>query len=428
VKSTEEKVNEERRMLLKVLALGGMAAGAMGAGAISAAAAQPGSKTSSAEARSMGPLRYAESTDEELIPGMREQGKGLKIYVESDYAPLKAAIVGNPSSIFIPDPDQPEMKNLLGESAGNPEFMEYLRKHKGKHLADVDPEAYEQMRQESDALAKAYRDNGVHLIRNETYTLPKALIDWQTPVTGDRFLSLYGGAGGNGIGNCFLSVWEVGTARATEMQHRDAMNYIMENDKNAVWLTMPHPAPTSIQRLPEPFMSGGDIRMMPGKLVIFGIGVTDPSHIKDRSKPRSSGTELGVEILRRMLEPYGWRTEIVYFNSKYTYHIDCLMMMISEGIYGLPKSDKVGPALWTELPKEIQDWERIDIDHDEQYRGVCNSVCLGNKKVVMEASAVKTAEQLSKRGIEPVLVPYSTCFGVFHSGIHCSTGAIWAES
>ena len=378
----------------------------------------------------MGPLRVAESTDEELIPGMREQGKGLKIYVESDYAPLKATIVGNPCSIFIPDPDQPEMKNLLGPSAGKPEFMEYLRKHKGKHVAVADPEHYEQMKNESDALAKAYRDNGVRLIRNETYTLPKALIDWQVPVTGDRFLSLYGGAGGNGIGNCFLSVWEVGTARGTEMQHRDALNYIFEHDKDAVWLSMPHPAPTSDQRLPEPFMSGGDIRMMPDKLCIFGIGVQDSSHIEDRSKPRSSGSELGAELFRRMMEPYGWRTEVVYFNSKYTYHIDCLMMMITEGYYGIPETNPdLGPPLWTDLPEEItKNWERIDIDFQEQQDGVCNSVCLGNKKVVMEEAAVKTIEEIAKRGIEPVLVPYQSNWQTFHSGMHCSTGAIWAES
>lgn len=428
-RNTKERVNEQRRMLLKLLGASSMAAGAgaMGLGARSASAA-PAESKSLPDPEDMGPLKYAKSTDEELIPGMREQGKGLKINVESDYAPMKATIVGNPSSIFIPDPDKPEMKNLLGASAGNPEFMEYMRKNKGRHLAVADPEVYEKMRQESDALAKAYRDNGVRLLRNETYTLPKSLIDWQTSVTGDRFLSLYGGAGGNAIGNCFLSVWEVGCARASEMQHRDPMNYIMEHDENAVWLTMPHPAPTSDQRLPEPFMSGGDIRMMPDKLCLFGIGVTDPSHITDRSKPRSSGTELGAEVLRRMMKPYGWRVETVYFNSKYTYHIDCLMMMITEGIYGLPKSDEVGPALWTKMPKEIADWEVIDIDHDEQYGGVCNSVCLGNRKVVMEKSAVKTADQVSGRGVEPVLVPYSTCFGVFHSGLHCSTGVIWAES
>ena len=41
---------------------------------------------------------------EEIIPGMAEQGKAVKrLYVESEYAPLKAAMVGNPSSIYVPD-------------------------------------------------------------------------------------------------------------------------------------------------------------------------------------------------------------------------------------------------------------------------------------------------------------------------------------
>ena len=44
---------------------------------------------------------------------MRAQGKGIKCYVESDYAPLKAAMVGNPSSIIIPDISKWEMANLF---------------------------------------------------------------------------------------------------------------------------------------------------------------------------------------------------------------------------------------------------------------------------------------------------------------------------
>ncbi|MHC5060779.1 MAG: hypothetical protein ACYTFK_06825 [Planctomycetota bacterium] len=378
---------------------------------------------------SMGPLHYAQSTPYELIPGMRQQGKGLKIYNASDYAPLKAAIVGNPCSIFIPDPDEPEMNNLLADSAGKPGFMEFLREHKGEHLAATLPEYYEKMKNESDALAKSYRDNGVRLIRNETYTLPKALVEWQVPVTGDRFLSLYGHSGSDVYGNCFVSFWEVGAVRGTEMQHRDAILEIFENDPEAIWLSMPLPAPTSIQRSPQPFLSPGDPRIMPNKLVIMGIGVTDPAYINDPTKPRSSGFELGVEMFRRMMEPFGWRVETVYFNSRYTYHIDCLMMQISEGIYGLPKmNDKLGPVLWTDMPREITDnWECIEIDFEEQQNGVCNSVAIGNKKVVMEASAVKTAEQLSKRGYEPILVPYQTNWHTFHSGIHCSTCRVWSE-
>ena len=376
----------------------------------------------------LGPLRLAESTQEEYIPGMREQGKGLKISNKSDYGNLKAAIVGNAGSVFIPDPDRPEMKNLLGES-GSPEFMDFLRKHKGTHMAVSFPEHYEKMKNESDALAKAYRDNGVRLIRNETNTLPKELIEWQVPVTGDRHLSLYGGSCGEVFGNVFVSFWEVGAVRGIQMQHRDALLEIFENDPEAVWLSMPHPAPTSVQCSPQPFLSPGDPRIMPDKLVIMGIGVTDPSHLKDPTKPRSSGFELGVELFRRMMEPFGWRVETVYFNSKYTYHLDCLMMEIAEGIYALPETNPdLGPLFWTELPKEITDnWECIEVPFEDQQAGVCNSVVIGNKKFVMEASCEKTAEMLAKRGYEPILVPYETNWHTFHSGMHCSTCRIWSE-
>ena len=252
----------------------------------------------------LGPLKIADTTLHEYIPGMREQGKGLKISNTSDYGNLKATIVGNAGSVFIPDPDQPEMHNLLSAS-GSEEFMNFLRQHKGRHMAVSFPEHYEKMKAESDALAKAYRDNGVRIIRNETNTVTEELLAWQIPVTGDMHLSLYGQSGGEVFENIFMSMWEVGAVRGIEFQHRDTFLEIFENDPNAIWMTMPMPAPTGKQKSPQPFLSPGDPRIMPDKLIIMGIGVTDPAHIKDYTKPRSSGFEWGVDIFRRMLEKHG---------------------------------------------------------------------------------------------------------------------------
>ena len=91
------------------------------------------------------------STLTEYVPGMRQQGKGIKVYVESEYAPAKALLVGNPSSIYIPDPDTWENANLLAHSGE--ELKAYLRKNKGKNLKDTDPEIYEKIAAESNALA-----------------------------------------------------------------------------------------------------------------------------------------------------------------------------------------------------------------------------------------------------------------------------------
>lgn len=376
----------------------------------------------------LGPLGIAETTVSEYIPGMREQGKGVKISCPHDYSPLKVALVGNAGSVFIPDPDQPEMHNLLSAS-GSKEFMDFLRKYKGTHMAVSFPEHYEKMKAESDALAKTYRDNGVRLIRNETNTVPLELITWQVPVTGDLHLSLYGQSSGEVFDNIFMSMWEVGAVRGIEFQHRDAILEIMENDPKAIWMSMPHPAPTGMQKSPQPFLSPGDPRIMPNKLVIIGIGVTDPSHIKDLTKPRSSGFEIGADMMRRMLEPFGWRVETVYFNSKYTYHIDCMMMQIDEGVYAIPETQPdLGPPLWTDFPKEIQDnWECIEIPFEDQQNGGCNTVTLGNGKFVMDAACEKSAEIIAKRGYTPILTPYQTNWHTFHSGIHCSTLRLESE-
>ena len=89
---------------------------------------------------------------------MREQGKGIRCYVESDYAPLKACIVGNPSAIHMPNPDTWEYANILSKVPE--EKKAYMRQHAGRNVKDSDPEMYENMMMESDALADAYRKNG----------------------------------------------------------------------------------------------------------------------------------------------------------------------------------------------------------------------------------------------------------------------------
>ena len=91
----------------------------------------------------------------ELIPFMREQGKGIKCYVESEYAPLKACLVGNPSVITCPNGETWEYANMFRHAPD--EFKAYIKKHGGKNLWDSDPETAEKMAMESDALAKAYR-------------------------------------------------------------------------------------------------------------------------------------------------------------------------------------------------------------------------------------------------------------------------------
>jgi N-dimethylarginine dimethylaminohydrolase len=355
---------------------------------------------------------------DELVPGMAAQGKGVKCYVESDYAPLKACIVGNPSSIIIPDPDTWEMGNMFAHSGK--EFNAYLRKHKGKHMKDVDPKRYDKIVHESDSLAEAYRKAGVKVIRNETGKTHEGIVNSTFSWSRQKHLSLYGQSALEVFGHCLVQFHEV-TASQTEFAHREALVEIMKNDHEAIWLSMPPLFPSADQRLPGPTLSPGDPIIFP-KTVVLGIGVSDASHVTDTSKPRSSGDEFGNEILRRMLAPFGWKVETIYFDSRLSYHLDCVVTPLEEGLIAMPKN-----AFWTPPPARFRDWEVIDVSVEDVKLGAMNNEVIGGKRIVLPAGT-KFARDLEKRGWTCIEVPYKTCYETFGSGIHCSTASIWRES
>ncbi len=356
-----------------------------------------------------------------IIEGMREQAKGLKFYVESEYAPLKACTLGNPSGIFIPDPDTPENQKMFG-TLGK-EFNAFLRENKNKNLKDANPKMYDQMVMESNALAETMRKVGVRVVRYEGDEQPEEITNYTYGWNGQKQISLFGGGSFEVFGNCVCTIIEAAISCTTELLIREATNEIMRNSPDAVWMTLPVGTPLQANHPnPGPFTSPGDVRIFPG-VVVLGIGVSDPSHINDRSKPRSSGEEFGAEMLRRLLKPYGWRVETVYFDSRLTYHIDCLMPVLEEGLLAYPKG-----SLWTELPKEFRDWEVIELSLEDQKIGCGNVVPLGNKKIVLPEGSTSFARTLEKRGWTCIEVPYKTIYTTLGSGIHCSTGSIWRES
>ncbi len=356
----------------------------------------------------------------DIIPGMSEQGKGLKLYVESEYAPLKACMPGNPSAIMIPDPDSPEMANMFKGNMPE-EALAFMRQHKHKSLADADPETYGKMKKESDALAEAFRREGVKVIRNETGKSPEGLIKFHTGWGGEPSMSLYGKSCGQVIGNCFVNMHEVTTSSMQEFTAREAIVEMFANHPETNWLTMPLIYPTTEYPNVGPFMAP-EHKIFKGT-VLVGIGVSDPSHIDDLTKPRSATNELAAEVLRRMLAPHGWKVKTIYFDSKYTYHIDCLVSLLEEGLMAYPNG-----SLWTELPEEFKDWEVIDVSMEDHKKGAENNVVLGDKRMVTVEGTTGFKKQLEDRGWRLIEVPYSTIWSTFGSGPLCSTFCVWRES
>ena len=221
---------------------------ATGAGSTAALAASDATSPDAPEKQPRNPM----STANEIIPGMRAQGEAVKkVYCESEYAPLKACLVGNSFSVQMPDPDSPEcMARLFEESS--PEMLEYLRSHKNTDLKNSDPKKYDELFAESNALADAFRKEGIHVIRNEGPT-PQEVLDYATGWSGTKQFSTYGQAAFEVFGHCLVHLHEVVPVTLTEMAHREATVAMMENDPEAVWLAMPVPYP-AFDIDPGPFL------------------------------------------------------------------------------------------------------------------------------------------------------------------------------
>lgn len=361
-----------------------------------------------------------EENQQVMIPGLREQAKGQKAYVEHEFAQLKGVILGNPESMYLPDPFHPSWYTSFRSLPRDK--LDWMAANRGKHVRDADPELWESMVKGLEALADTYRQAGAHVIQN-TQPPPAEVINYTSGWLGQygKHWAFHAQAFGEVFGNVIVNFHETQPSiRYNCIEYVEAFMGLVENDPNAVWLAMPDPLP-----LPTAFgaaLSPGDIRIMPNKLVIVGHGVFDKAHIKDLSKPRSSGNELGAEVLRRILAPFGWRVEQLYFDANYGYHIDTLMPIIAEGLLAVNEN-----VLLTELPEEIRDWEQINIERDEYVIGAGNSVALSNDAHAVTEGAKKYIKEIEKRGIDVVPVPFDDVYHATGSGMHCATFSYWRE-
>ena len=123
----------------------------------------------------------------------------------------------------------------------------------------------------------------------------------------------------------------------------------------------------------------------------------------------------------------GFKAEELFFDSKITYHFDCFIVMIKEGMVGLPDLPNYG--LMSEgLPDCLKEYEIVPIPIEDYQYGVANAPCIGDGRIIMDSRCTKTFDLLEKRGIEPVPVKYTACWDAFNSGMDCSDAEIWREN
>ena len=368
---------------------------------------------------------------DKLNAHMTPQFKGVRAHVDHASARARAIFLGDPNCWIIPDPDIPEMAQLLADSGGNK--IDMWRENKGGYLKDVDPELFGKLKEESDGLAKAYRDAGVHIIRNNHCEYPQGIINFNEGWKGPQFLSAFLGQAYHVFGDILFYSWETAPCRITEYAFRQGTMELFEASPDLMYYGMPFPEPNIAINGPGTVaLCPADIRQMPNKHILFGFGVNDASVIPRTYDHRtadglcSSGNPVGAEMAMRFFRSQGYTSEIFFYDSRITYHFDCLMMNIKEGMVGLP--DVPGYGIWGgKLPKCIEDWEILPIPMEDIHRGAANAAPIGDGRVILNGACTKTIDRMEKMGLEPIPVPYDTHYQLIGSNIDCTDGHLWRE-
>ena len=176
-------------------------------------------------------------------------------------------------------------------------------------------------------------------------------------------------------------------------------------------------------------------RLFPNKHILFGIGVADEKLIPKvlASEPKraleytSAGIPHAAEFMMRMLKREGFTHELLFFNSKLTYHFDCFMAQMKEGVVGLPDLPDYG-IVGGGLPECLKDYEIVRMPVEDVHNGSGNSICLGDGRAVIVRTAKETMKRMQAAGVEPIPVKYDKLWGYFHSGPDCTDSDVWREN
>ena len=147
-------------------------------------------------------------------------------------------------------------------------------------------------------------------------------------------------------------------------------------------------------------------RQMPGKHILFGFGVKKESDIpkvlrdyKTAGELTSCGIPQAAEFMMRMLEREGFTHEVMFFNSKLTYHFDCFMAQMKKGVVGLPDLPDYG-IIGGGLPECLKDYEIVRMPVEDIHNGCANQINLGDGRSIVVRTAKETMKRMKKAGVE----------------------------
>ena len=345
--------------------------------------------------------------------------KTLPLRQKTEFGTLKEVVLGRTDKAAFP-PKSKANANFTDhiEDLGS-DFYDAYEEGEEIPIAKAKPELVEAYDTLHEDLTKAYESEGVRVQRISMPT-PEILnyfgyrAHGYWPFTIANFWQIFG----NVVVETSTSDNILGSAAAT-FAGREVLMERFNNDPEAIWLSAPPAMPFDPNKGggPGPWLGCGDIRFVDEKNVLVGVQWSKGVGNGDAA----ASNPAGVEVLKRMLRPFGFEVHQVNCDAHFSFHFDYLLGLCAPGVATAPKG-----VFLDGIPEPLKDWDFIWIDRDEcAIHGGGNLVPLGpdssgKHRVMVPAKTKRINDEIAKRGIKPV--PVEVEMGARHGGaIRCAT-------
>ncbi|UTW61285.1 hypothetical protein KFE98_14855 [bacterium SCSIO 12741] len=315
------------------------------------------------------------------------------------YGTLKEVILGNERNMVLPALT-PYIEKVYG-GVLQPRLLEIMRKAGGEPVIDHDPEFIESHLGETQALRQALENHGVkvHIAREATTEEITKMSRGAQAFTQTFAAEPIWVVGRNVLENA----WASDLAWAHLFPVRELHQPYIDNDQNILHYTPPSP---KLER--DYIYEGGDVLNLGDGRVLVATS-------------RSSTNERGANWVKRMLEHDGYRVEIINLPDVGIHHLFAVICIAGPKLV-IAYRDSFPNG----LPEFMSDFDVIWVNREEALATATCCTMIDPTTILIPEEAPRVIEELEKRGIKTVPVPFKThAFGA--GGIRCKISVIRRE-
>ena len=314
------------------------------------------------------------------------------------WGPLKEVVLGTHINLHMPR-ISPVLEQVYSEVL-QPGLLQLIKEAEGRHWTEAHPEYIAGLAEETDLLRQACEDHGVtvHIER-------PALVEEINAVgrNSHGFTQTYAAEPIWVVGrNVLENAWSSDFQWAHLYPVREIHQPYIDADPNVLHYTAPAP---SVLPPRDYVYEGGDVlNLGDGRVLV--------------TTAKSSTNARGAEWVKRMLEHDGYRVQIISLPHTGIHHLFAVMCPAGPRLVIAYRD-----AFPEGLPAFMDDFDVIWTDRAEALATAPCATMIDPTHILVPAEAPRVSEELAKRGITPVEVPFK-----YHAplagGIRCKISVV----